>query len=75
MDRCSTCGRCVGCPDDAVLHSGRGPATAVVLTLDELEDLAFATADRVVRERFLCAISLHDSAREKRIRSELSPVK
>jgi hypothetical protein len=65
----------VGCPDDPVLHSGRGPATAVVLTLNELEDLAFATADHVVRERLLCAIALHDTVREQRIRTELSPIK
>jgi len=65
----------MGCPDDPVLHSGRGPATAVVLTLDELEDLAFSTANRVVRERLLCAIALHDTAREKRIRTEMASLK
>jgi hypothetical protein len=71
MDRCPTCHRCAGCPDERVRNTGRGLATAVVLTLDELEDLVFATSDLFVRERFLCAIALHDVEREKRIRAEM----
>jgi hypothetical protein len=38
-----------------VRNTGKGPATAVVLTLDELEDLVYATSDLFVRERLLCA--------------------
>ena len=75
MERCPTCHRCATCPDERVRNTGRGLATAVVLTLDELEGLAFATADAVVRERLLCAIALHDTEREMRLRAEMFLIK
>lgn len=71
MERCPTCHRCSVCPDEQVRNTGKGLATAVVLTLDDLEGLAFATADPVVRERLLCAIALHDTEREMRLRVEM----
>lgn len=71
MDRCSMCRRCVACPHDQLWLSGKGPATAVILTLDELEVLALGASDPAVRERLLCAIALHDLAREQRIRDDL----
>jgi len=67
----STVHRCSACPDESVRSTGRGLATAVVLTLDELEGLAYCTPDLIVRERLLCAIALHDTEREKRIREDL----
>jgi hypothetical protein len=57
-----------------VRNTGKGPATAVVLTLDELEDLAYASADLFVRERLLCAIELHDHERATRVRADLIPI-
>jgi hypothetical protein len=72
MERCSQCHRCSACPDESVRNTGRGLATGVVLTLDELEGLAYCTPDPVVRERLLCAIALHDTEREKRIRADLA---
>lgn len=75
MDRCPTCHRCTGCPDERVRNTDKGLATAVVFTLDELEDLAFATSDIFVRERLLCAIALHDTEREMRLRAEMFLVK
>ena len=74
MDRCPTCHRCAGCFNEQVRSTGKGLATAVVLSLDELEDLAFATSDPFVRERLLCAIALHDTDREQRIRAEMTPL-
>ena len=70
-DRCPHCHRCSACPDEPVRSPGRGLATAVVLTLDELEGLAYCTPDPVMRERLLCAIALHDLEREKRVRADL----
>jgi hypothetical protein len=57
-----------------VRNTGKGPATAIVLTLDELEDLAYVTSDLFVRERLLCAIELHDAERVKRVRANLIPI-
>ncbi len=74
MERCPHCHRCSACPDELVRNTGKGLATAVVLTLDELEGLAYSTADLVVRERLLCAIALHDTDREQLIRDDLAPV-
>ena len=72
MARCPHCHRCSACPHESVRSTGRGLATAVVLTLDELEGLAYCTPDLVVRERLLCAIALHDTDREQRIRDDLT---
>ena len=74
MKRCPHCHRCSSCPNEPVRSTGRGLATAVVLTLDDLEGLAYATPDLVVRERLLCAIALHDTEREQRIRDDLAPL-
>lgn len=51
---------CVRC--GALLHTGEGKVV-VSFSLDELEELAFATGNAAVRRRLVCAIGLLDGER------------
>lgn len=55
---------CVKCGN--LLHTGEGKVI-VSFSVDELEELACATSDPAVRRRLVCALSLLDSDRAKRV--------
>jgi hypothetical protein len=59
---CKTCGQ--------MIHNGEGKI-GVQFTLDELEELVFATSVYPVKRRLLCAIRLLDEVRADRIEEEL----
>lgn len=63
------CDRC-----GAHTHTGEG-RVAVQLTADELEELAFATSNPIVRARLLCALDLIDHDRAARVVTELAALR
>jgi hypothetical protein len=60
--------RCPRCGEPGPAGEGR---IAVSFTMDELEEIAFATSNDRTRKRVICAISLIDEPRADAIATEL----